>query len=236
MSRWSRQTFTAFGVTQYPPGPHLDRLGGQRKVYVTAPGNDNIGQILTSMKVGYEPFAGKYECSILFVNCGTPDRVDATALAEFVRAGGCLYASDHADHLVNQAFPNLFTFGGRVGRAGHVTTTVVDPELAEIIGTTITIQFDMGAWTMMHRCEGDTLLRAKGGTYGGMPIMAYAEYGHGSVFYTCFHNRAQASEQERRLLQLLVLKQMSVTSRTTVEQAGRSLGISLVAMRQDFRR
>jgi len=233
MTRWSRQTFTALGVTQHPPGPHLDRLGN-RRVHVTAPGNDNIGQILTSMNVSYKAFAGDYECTILFVNCGTPDRVDPTVLAEFVRSGGCLYASDHADDVVNRAFPNLFTFGGRTGHAGPVTAAVVDPELAAVVGRDITVHFDMGAWTVLHRCEGDTLLRATSGAYSGLPVMAYAEYGAGSVFYTCFHNRAQASEQEKRLLQLLVLKQFSVTTRTTVEQAGRALGISLVAMRRDF--
>lgn len=236
MTRWSRQTFTAFGVTQYPPGPHLDRLSHHQKVYVTTPGNDNIGQILAAMNVDYEPFAGDYDCTILFINCDTPDRVDAAALAEFVRSGGCLYASDHADRLISRAFPNLFSFGGRVGKAGRVTAAVVDPELAQIVGPTITIQFDMDAWTILRRCEGVTLLRAEGSPYSGRPIMAYVEYGHGSVFYTCFHNRAQASEQEKRLLQLLVLKQISVTSRTTVEQAGRSLGISLVAIRRDFQR
>ena len=235
MTRWSRQTFTALGVTQYPPGPYLDRLS-HRKVYVTAPGNDNIGQILASMNVSHEPFNGEYDCTILFVNCGTPDRVDAAALAEFVRSGGCLYASDHADALVAQAFPDLFSFGGRVGQAGWVTAAVVDPELEQIIGPTITINFDMGSWTILRRSRGETLLRAVDGPYADQPIMAHVEYELGSVFYTCFHNRAQASEQEKRLLQLLVLKQISVTSRTTVEQVGRSLGISLVAMRQDFQR
>jgi hypothetical protein len=235
MTRWSRQTFTAFGVTQYPPGPHLDRLN-HRKVYVTAPGSDNIGQILASMNVTYEPFKGHYDCTILFVNCDTSDRVDAAALAEFVRSGGCLYASDHADTLVTEAFPNVFSFGGQVGRKGRVTAAVVDPELKQIVGPTIKIQFDMGFWTILRGCRGDILLRAEGGPYSDLPIMAYVEYGLGSVFYTCFHNRAQASEQEKSLLQLLVLKQISVTSGTTVEQAGRSLGMSLVAMRRDFQR
>ena len=56
--------------------------------------------------------------------------------------------------------------------------------------------------------------------------------GQGAVFYTPFHNRAQVSEQERVLLQLLVLKQISKSSKTTVAQASRSLGISLPGLRR----
>jgi hypothetical protein len=234
MTRWSRQTFTAFGVTQHPPGQHLRQLN-PRRVYVTSPGSDNIGEILASMNVAYEPFRGTLDCAILFINCDTCDHVDARALAEFVRSGGCVYASDHADHVVSQAFPGLFRFGGRSGHPGHVTATVVDPELEQIIGSTVGIHFDMGSWTILRHGQADILLRAKGGPYAKLPIMAHAEYGLGSVFYTCFHNRAQATEQEKRLLQLLVLKQFSAVSHTTVEQAGRSLGISLTAMRKHFR-
>ncbi len=58
------------------------------------------------------------------------------------------------------------------------------------------------------------------------------EYGDGAVFYTSFHNRAQVSEQERILLQLLVLKQISTSSSTTVAQASQSLGISLTALKR----
>src|SRR5664279_1738297 len=93
-SRWHRRVFDAVGLTEYPPGPNLVRLGAQ-KVYVTRPGNDNIGEILTSMDVEFLPFLGTFDCSLLFVNCGTPDQIDPGKLAEFVRAGGCLYASDH---------------------------------------------------------------------------------------------------------------------------------------------
>jgi len=52
------------------------------------------------------------------------------------------------------------------------------------------------------------------------------------VFYTSFHNRAQVSEQERILLQLLVLKQISTSPSTTVAQASKSLGISLTALKR----
>jgi hypothetical protein len=62
--------------------------------------------------------------------------------------------------------------------------------------------------------------------------MVEVEVGNGAVFYTSFHNRAQVSEQEKILLQFLVLKQISTSSKTTVAQASRSLGISLTALKK----
>lgn len=62
--------------------------------------------------------------------------------------------------------------------------------------------------------------------------MVEVEFGDGAVFYTSFHNRAQVSEQEKILLQLLVLKQISTSSSMTVAQASRSLGINLTALKR----
>src|SRR5664280_1482040 len=138
-SRWQRRVFDAVGLTEYPPGPNLVRLGAQ-KVYVTRPGNDNIGEILTSMDVEFLPFLGTFDCSLLFVNCGTPDQIDPGKLAEFVRAAGCLYASDHADTLIDQAFPGVFDFGGHIGNRGQVTADVLDPDLKDILGARIEIE------------------------------------------------------------------------------------------------
>ena len=73
---------------------------------------------------------------------------------------------------------------------------------------------------------------APGTAYARRPLMVEAEVGQGAVFYTSFHNRAQVSEQERVLLQLLVLKQISTSSKTTVAQASRSLGISLGTLKR----
>jgi hypothetical protein len=76
----------------------------------------------------------------------------------------------------------------------------------------------------------------EGGQQAGNPIMAYAEHGEGSIFYTCFHNKAQTSDREKRLLQLLVVKQFSARSNQSFEQAGRSLGLALDDIRNDLRR
>jgi hypothetical protein len=234
MSGWRRRVFAAPGLTQSPPGPHLAKLARRwsRKIYVTSPGWDNIGEVLTTMGVEFEPFRGVYDCDLLFVNCGTHDRLDSASLQRFVYAGGCLYASDLTSGLIASTFPGMFRFGGS-GQAGMVAANVVDDELRQVVGESTTVNFDMGSWSVLEGCQGETLVRAGRGTaYAGRPLMVEVEYGTGAVFYTSFHNRAQASEHEKVLLQMLVLKQISASSNTTVAQASQTLGISLAALKR----
>lgn len=234
MSGWRRRVFDAPGLTQAPPGPYLEKLARRwsRKIYVTSPGYDNIGEVLSSMGVMFEPFRGEFDCDLLFVNCGTRDLLDPASLQRFVRAGGCLYASDLTSSLIAGAFAGMFRFGGS-GRAGTVAANILDDELCQVVGDSIDVHFDMGSWSVLEGCQGETLVEAAAGTvYAGRPLMVEVEYEDGAVFYTSFHNRAQVSEQEKVLLQLLVLKQISTSSNTSVAQASQSLGISLTALKR----
>jgi hypothetical protein len=234
MSGWRRRVFEAPGLTQSPPGPHLARLARRwsRKICVTSSGYDNIGEVLSSMGIAFEPFTGDYDCDLLFVNCGTRDVLDLDSLRRFVDAGGCLYASDLTSSLMVSAFPRMFGFGGS-GQAGVVAANIVDEELRQVAGDTIPVHFDLGSWSVLESCQGSTIVEAARDTaYAGRPLMVEIEFGRGAIFYTSFHNRAQVSQQERVLLQLLVLKQISTVSNTTVAQAGESLGISLSALKR----
>ena len=95
----------------------------------------------------------------------------------------------------------------------------------------------MSAWAVLRGGKAEPLLvSSRGSQQAGLPIMAYAEYGEGSIFFTCFHNKAQTSDREKRLLQLLVVKQFSAKSHQSLEQAGRSLGLALDDIRRDLRR
>jgi hypothetical protein len=237
VSGWRRRVFDSPGVTQSPPGPYLEKLARRwmRTIYVTSPGYDDIGKVLTSMGATFKPFRGDYDCDLLFVNCGTGDPLDAQRLRGFVQSGGCLYASDLTSGLIAEAFPGAFRFGGS-GSPGEVAANVVDDELREIVGDTTTIHFDMAGWSIIEECRGETLAEAAQGTpYAGRPLMVEVGVGDGAVFYTSFHNRAQVSEQEKALLQLLVLKQISTSAKTTVAQAGQSLGMSLSALKKNRR-
>lgn len=184
------------------------------------------------MGVEFEPFRGQYDCDLLFVNCGTADLLDSASLQRFVHAGGCLYASDLTSGLISVTFPGKFQFGGS-GHVGMVAANVVDDELRQLVGASTSIHFDMPSWAVLDRCQGETLVEAaQGSAYAGRPLMVEVEYGDGAVFYTSFHNRAQVSEQEKLLLQLLVLKQISTSSKVSIAQASQSLGISLTALKQ----
>jgi hypothetical protein len=234
MSGWRRRTFDAPGLTQAPPGPYVAKLARRwsRTVYVTSPGFDDIGQVLRSMGVEFGPFNGKYDCDLLFANCGSGDNLAPASLQRFVHAGGCLYASDLTSGLLTSAFPGLFRFGGS-GMPGMVAAKIVDAELREVIGSSTAVHFDMGGWSVLDRCQGETLVEAAPGTaYAGRPLMVEVEVGKGAVFYTSFHNRAQASAHEKVLLQLLVLKQISTSAKTTLAKASQSLGISLTALQK----
>jgi hypothetical protein len=237
MSGWRRRVFDSPGLTQSPPGPQLEKLARRwrRKVYVTSSGYDDIGKVLKSMGVAFEPFRGDYDCDLLFVNCGTKDRLDPARLRGFVDGGGCLYASDQTSNLMVAAFPGAFRFSGR-GKAGQVAANIVDDELRQVAGDTTAIHFDMPYWSVIADCQGDTLVEgARRSPYPGRPLMVEVEYGAGAVFYTSFHNRAQVSDQEKILLQLLVLKQISTSAKTTVAAASQSLGISLRALQKPKR-
>jgi hypothetical protein len=231
--RWQRRSFTATGLTQAPPGPHIDKRARHSigTIKVTAPYFDNIGEVLSAMGVSYEPFDHNYDCDLLFMNCGSEDQLDPTAVRHFVEGGGCLYASDLTSSFLSLAFPGHFNFLGN-GNQGMVNARIVDPELQAIVGRVTTIHFDMGSWSILQGSSGDTLVEAAPGSdYQGLPLMVGVEVGRGAVFYTSFHNSAQASDQEKVLLQLLVLKQIGAKSNTTLEQASRSVGVSLTALK-----
>jgi hypothetical protein len=198
---------------------------------VTTPNYDDIGAVLKMMAVSHSAFGGNYDCDLLFLNCGTPDRLDARSVRRFVEAGGCLYASDLTSAFISQTFPGLFNFAG-TGMPGTLDAIVVDPELRAIVGQTTRVHFDMSDWSILRSCRGDTLVvGAPSCVYGDIPLMVCVEVGSGAVFYTSFHNRAQASEQEKVLLQLLVLKQIGARSNLSMEQASKQVGLSLTSLR-----
>jgi hypothetical protein len=221
--RWNKRSFDSHGLTRYPPGPHLAALTPTLKITVTSIGRwDDIGQVLTSMGVGFDPFDGVYDAAIIFSNCGTADRLDPVRTRAFVENGGCLYASDLESSTVLAAFPELFRPGRSIS-PGNLTAHVEDAEVADILGPTVPIRFDTTGQVLVSD-EGSTILRDP---TSGQPIMIEVPAGDGAVFFTSFHNHAQASADERLLLQLLVLKQIGRTTKTSVLAAGRALGMVL---------
>jgi len=209
------------------------------KICVTTPNFDNIGLILNVMKIKYDAFYSKqYDCDVLFLNCGTSDAVNPTQLETFVKNGGCLYASDLVEGIVGQAFPGIFNFAGRIGDVMQMPVDVVDGELKEIAGDKLNITFDLGSWVVINSVKGDVLLRSSSSNatkYAGKPVMVKVKYGKGLIFYTSFHNHAQASEKEKALLQLLLLKQFGSSSNSSIKDASSDLNVDLDEIKSKFK-
>jgi len=219
----------------------LERTTLEPVIYVSSPRFDDIGQVLRGMKLDYKPYKGDFDCDLLFINCGTSDTFDPKRLARFVHEGGCVYISDQASSVLSLAFPGILEFSNR-GNAGKVDADVVDPELEEIAGKSIRVEFDLGLWSVitnhsgLEKVNGRVLLRAaQGTTYAGKPLMVSFKHGAGTVFYTCFHNHTQASEKEKMLLQLLLLKQLGARSNQSVEEVSSLVGLNIALMKEKFK-
>ena len=114
---------------------------------------------------------------------------------------------------------------------------VIDQELQEIAGTKLSITFDLGHWVLLNSSKGEVLLRASSNNrpkYANRPIMVKVKYGKGLIFYTSFHNYAQASEKEKALLQLLLLKQFGSNSNTSISDASSDLGVDIDEIKSKF--
>jgi uncharacterized protein YegL len=206
----------------------------ESRLAVTPAGHDDIGKILASMGPGYqfedlswnalEDPRALERTDVLFANCeGTcSDRARMDRLAPVVRnwieSGGSLYASCWAIGLVEAIWPGLV----RTSRSGLIFKTVasdvVDPGLAEFLGTR-SLDLQLGGWW-------DTELALESNTQrfvdAGVPsavlflfplgarrsrtLVWDVRLGEGRIIYTAFHNHDQPSEQQRRLLEYLVLR------------------------------
>ncbi len=208
------------------------------RICVSSPCYDDIGKILDSLKIGYNAFnSNQYDCDVLFLNCGTSDQINTSQLEQFVRNGGCLYASDQVDTIITKAFPNLFTFAGWIGETMTMAVDVVDKELKEFSGPKLNITFDLGAWALLNSAKGDVLLRSSqtnSSKYANKPVMVKVKYGKGLIFYTSFHNHAQASEKEKALLQLLLLRQLGANSDQSITNVSNDLNVNLEEIKAKF--
>ena len=193
------------------------------KIKVTSPCFDDIGKILVQLSVRYVSFDGNYDCDILFLNCGTADAIDAAQLRNYVEKGGILYASDLTSKHIIEAWPDLMTVNNNTVPC-TIRAKIVDPDLRQYLGSTIDVKFDMGVWSkVVGQSKGKILMQS---AEEGFPIMLEFSLGQGKVFYTSFHNHAQTDEAEKKLLQLLVIKQVSSATKQDFRKTVASMPVS----------
>lgn len=198
----------------------------RQQFFVSPSSFDNIGAVLRGLGDGFahevlrwgelKSWRAAAPHDVLFLNCalrfgfGYAKKVAGT-IGGFVAAGGTLYASDWAMVAVQAAFPTMIELDSQ-GAKGATDCDVVDRGLQEMIGKRIDIEFDMASWRRIVRVDSSVrvYLAATGGGSAkaarAMPIVVGFRHGDGHVLCTSFHNKAQVSEQERRLLRFLVLQ------------------------------
>lgn len=184
--------------------------------YVVSPeGYDDIGAVLDGLGEGFahseiswaELQTGTIPdgCEVLFVNCAgeaSSGMVNANAIRKFVEHGGSLYASDFAGKVLSDAFPKALIFD-QSGQQCEAHCSVVDDGLREVIGGKIKIHFDLSSWWQIRSVSSEVRVYVRWET---LPIVVGFQYGRGHVIYTSFHNEAQVSEAEQKLLRFLVLR------------------------------
>jgi hypothetical protein len=188
------------------------------RIGVTNPGFDDIGWILRHFGAGVEFFnltrsdlnnlEGLSQFYAIFINCGGHDLVNPRVLRDFVYQGGVVYASDHAGGPLSEAFPGIFSYitqeSQTVRRADIVHST-----LASHMGTThLDVIFDMGGWYAITYLDENATVYIRGSVLGlGMTPLAFSfNHGLGTVFYTSFHNSAQATLDMIDFIEYLVFR------------------------------
>ncbi len=83
----------------------------------------------------------------------------------------------------------------------------------------------MGGWSMLRKISKGTVLISR--LDNGDPLMVEVPFKKGSIFYTSFHNNAQASEKEITLLKILILKQISVKDKTSIKEVADKFNVDI---------
>ena len=196
------------------------------RLSVTSPHFDNIGAVLETMGLQTRPFreAG-FDCDILFLNCGTSDSVDPGKFRTFIQEGGCAYVSDWAFTFLKDAFPGAITCEKK-GVTGKVPAQIMDREIQSVVGSEIEVNYDLPLWAKIRSHKGKCMIQGKG-FINNLPMMVVIREGKGTIFYTSFHNHAQASEKEVALLKTMLARQIGTVCNTSTEDVIRILGLNI---------
>lgn len=208
----------------------------QSSIAVTPAEYDDIGEILHELGYRTEEIRVRdlddvdllRRFSTVFVNC-SGEIIDARArsIGSFVLSGGTLYASDFASFPIERTFSNLRGAFRESSYVGMVDAEIVDLGLREVLGCTqIELNFDLAGWRYLSSSYRDirAYIEGRERSDGQYPLLFSFKHGAGTVIFTSFHNHAQVSDKERRLLEFLALR--PVLSRvaeqsTTIVQAAR---------------
>jgi hypothetical protein len=215
---------------------------------------DNMGLLLDSLGTGYKwTLISEDELrssnrlddfDVVFFTCASTPLHDAElerSLRAFVRKGGTLYASDLRFAALKGAFPEFLAakIDDPGGRTQEVSARVVDGGLREALGADeIKLKFEAFGWkpASFDRGKVTTFLegwyRTAKGEKAFAPLLVRFACGKGTVIFTSFHNSAQNSATELKLLRYLVFTALTSKIERTVETTMISGGFAPAAARR----
>lgn len=154
------------------------------------------------------------------------DPVFAENLAEYVRAGGALFATDWSYDWVERSFPEAIDFLGddalldsaQRGVAEVVSASVVDQALAGYIGdTSVELRYDLAFWPVVEGAVGQVVIHVTGDIQSydemsnptdiaGAPLLLSFSAGYGTVVFSTFRGESNLTDDTARILQYMLYK------------------------------
>jgi hypothetical protein len=195
---------------------------------------DKMGELLDGLGKGYkyeyvnvnDLYNAKRfdDFDVLFLTCSSVgnDKAIADNIRQFVANGGTLYASDWRFIVVAYAFPDMVDKNAQgEGKDQKLVADVVDPGLKDALGTDkLPLKFDLDQWKTAAFSGDRVKVLVKAPRYIVQPpkdapddappqykstnLLVKFNFGKGAVIFTSFHNEAQNSEIEQKLLKYLV--------------------------------
>jgi hypothetical protein len=205
---------------------------------------DDMGKLLRNLGKGYDEFdivearnllsmdpKKLQEYDVLFFTCAPKGQELKDVLRNYVANGGILYASDWRYDAVAAAFPDFVDRSTQSeGDVQKLEADIVDPALRDIIGKQIHLSFTMDQWktAAFGGPRVQTLIRSK---YVNMkkqtaeaPLMVKFNFDKGTVIFTSFHNEAQNSADEEKLLKYLIFSLVTAGVESEVKNEMNKLG------------
>lgn len=218
---------------------------GSVEIAVVTGQYDSIGDILRGLQLEFDTYNGinnQYlsllndsarmaEYDIIFFNCGMSDTWQSNYstigqnVADYVRQGGSIYASDWAFSIYEAAFPNAVDFYGddrrleevAVGVSGNLQATVLNSNFQAALGSSIaSLYYDLDAWAVPVAGGSNAEILIQGDavvfdlwtfsyeTVRNVPLALRLEKGDGVAIYTSFHNENQITVDMEKLLEEII--------------------------------
>ena len=209
------------------------------RIGVTASSFDNVGQILRHFGDGVDFYhvssrdfanidllSGFYA---IFINCGSHQQVNPRVLNTFVYNGGVVYASDHAGRALRSAFPGMIDFftnnSGQMVYDADITHSTLASHMRM---DTIDVRFNMGGWYSITELSDCATIYIEGVLRDGeqTPLAVSFNYGAGQVFFTSFHNSAQATFNMINFIEYLIFRIKNVEADRNFQETAEREGFA----------